>query len=51
MIARIWHGWTIPENSDIYEMMLKSAIFVNIQKHGMRVFYKFNSCVETLEMK
>lgn len=31
MIVRIWHGWTKPENADIYEAMLKSEIFVGIQ--------------------
>ena len=27
MIFRIWHGWTRPENADIYENLLKSEIF------------------------
>jgi hypothetical protein len=27
MIFRIWHGWTTPENSDIYENLLKKEIF------------------------
>ena len=27
MIARIWHGWTSPQNADIYENLLKSEIF------------------------
>ncbi len=31
MIGRIWHGWTVPENADAYEALLKSEIFVNIQ--------------------
>ena len=30
MIARIWHGWTIPQNADIYENLLKSEIFPGI---------------------
>ncbi len=30
MISRIWHGWTIPENADAYEELLKSEIFVGI---------------------
>jgi len=31
MIARIWHGWTMPANADAYEALLKSEIFVGIQ--------------------
>mgnify|MGYP001548612805 FL=1 len=27
MIFRIWHGWTTPENADIYENLLKEEIF------------------------
>ena len=30
MIFRIWHGWTTPENSDIYENLLKNEIFPEI---------------------
>ena len=31
MISRIWHGWTTPENADVYESLLKSEIFHGIQ--------------------
>ncbi len=31
MIARIWHGYTTPENADTYEALLKSEIFTGIQ--------------------
>ena len=31
MIARIWHGWTSPENADAYEALLKQEIFVGIR--------------------
>jgi antibiotic biosynthesis monooxygenase (ABM) superfamily enzyme len=31
MIARIWHGWTVPANADAYEALLKQEIFVGIQ--------------------
>ena len=31
MIGRIWHGWTVPENADAYEALLKSEIFSGIQ--------------------
>lgn len=30
MITRIWHGWTTPENADIYEELLKTEIFPGI---------------------
>ncbi len=30
MVGRIWHGWTMPENADTYETLLKSEIFPGI---------------------
>lgn len=30
MIARIWHGWTTPDNADVYETLLKTEIFPGI---------------------
>ena len=30
MIARLWHGWTSPENADAYEQLLKGQIFPGI---------------------
>ena len=30
MIARIWHGWTKPQDAEIYENLLKSEIFPGI---------------------
>lgn len=30
MICRIWHGWTLPENADAYESLLKNEIFPGI---------------------
>ena len=30
MIARLWHGWTSPENADAYEELLKGQIFPGI---------------------
>jgi heme-degrading monooxygenase HmoA len=30
MIARIWRGWTKPENADQYEALLKAEIFPGI---------------------
>jgi antibiotic biosynthesis monooxygenase (ABM) superfamily enzyme len=30
MIARVWHGWTTPENAVKYENLLKNEIFPGI---------------------
>ena len=30
MIARIWHGWTKPEDANAYEKMLRDEIFPGI---------------------
>ena len=38
MIARIWHGWTTPQNADKYEALLKEEIFVGIQDRHIRGF-------------
>jgi len=38
MISRIWHGWTIPENADKYERLLKEEIFIGIQNRQIRGF-------------
>ena len=38
MIARIWHGWTSPENADEYEKLLKAEIFNGINKRRISGF-------------
>ncbi|XXX81405.1 hypothetical protein WMF30_21850 [Sorangium sp. So ce134] len=38
MIRRIWHGWTTPENADIYEALLKMEIFPGILAKQVRGF-------------
>ena len=30
VIVRIWHGWTKPENADVYENLLRTEIFPSI---------------------
>ena len=30
-IKRIWHGWTTPENADVYEALLRSEVFPSIE--------------------
>lgn len=35
MIARIWHGWTTPEDADTYERLLTEEIFPHIADEGV----------------
>ena len=35
MIARIWHGWTTPQNADAYETLLRTEIFPGIAAKGV----------------
>lgn len=40
MIARVWHGFTKPENADAYEAMLKPELLPGVsQKPGYRGSY------------
>jgi len=38
MISRIWHGWTTPENADVYEGLLKEEIFTGIRNRHIHGF-------------
>jgi antibiotic biosynthesis monooxygenase (ABM) superfamily enzyme len=38
MIARIWHGFTTPDNAQIYESLLKEEIIVGIQNRHIPGF-------------
>ncbi len=40
MIARLWHGWTTPENADAYEDLLKTQIFPGILARNIAGFQK-----------
>lgn len=35
MIGRIWHGWTLPEDADAYEELLRSEILPGIAARGI----------------
>jgi antibiotic biosynthesis monooxygenase (ABM) superfamily enzyme len=35
MIARIWHGWTSPENSEKYEKLLREEVLLEIAKRAI----------------
>ena len=30
-VKRIWHGWTKPENADLYERLLHDEVFPGIE--------------------
>ena len=30
-IKRVWHGWTVPENANAYEELLKTYVFPSIE--------------------
>jgi antibiotic biosynthesis monooxygenase (ABM) superfamily enzyme len=32
VIARLWHGWTAPENADAYEEFLRTKMFPSIHR-------------------
>lgn len=40
MISRIWHGWTVPENADVYENLLRTEIFGGIFEKNIAGFEK-----------
>jgi antibiotic biosynthesis monooxygenase (ABM) superfamily enzyme len=35
MISRIWHGWTTPANSSVYEKLLRTEILPGIAAKGL----------------
>lgn len=38
MIARIWHGWTTPDNADAYQALLDEEIFTGIRNRRIAGF-------------
>lgn len=42
MIARIWHGWTTPENADKYEGLLKNEVFPSIENKNVKGYRKIS---------
>ena len=38
MIARLWYGWTTPQNADAYESLLKTEIFPGILARNIAGF-------------
>jgi antibiotic biosynthesis monooxygenase (ABM) superfamily enzyme len=39
MIARIWHGWTKPEDAKTYEELLRNEIFPGIAQRNIRGYH------------
>jgi heme-degrading monooxygenase HmoA len=47
VIARIWHGWTTPEDADAYEELLRSEVLPAIRRiDGARGAYVLRDPVE-----
>ncbi len=40
MIARIWHGWTTPENADAYYQALTEEVIPQIESYKMKGYRK-----------
>jgi len=49
MIGRIWHGYTIPENADIYENLLREEIFIGIRDRHIPGFHEIQLFRRQLE--
>jgi heme-degrading monooxygenase HmoA len=47
VIARVWHGWTTPENADAYETLLRSEVLPGISRiDGARGAYVLRDPLE-----
>jgi hypothetical protein len=42
MIARIWHGYTSPENAGVYENLLKTEVFPSIESKKVKGYKKIS---------
>ena len=49
MIGRIWHGYTIPENADNYENLLREEIFIGIRDRHIPGFHEIQLFRRQLE--
>jgi heme-degrading monooxygenase HmoA len=49
MIGRIWHGYTVPQNADAYENLLKEEIFVGIHERHIQGFQEIQLFRRELE--
>lgn len=49
MIARIWHGWTTPENTESYERLLEETIFPKIAAKEIEGYKKIQLLRRSLD--
>lgn len=49
MIARLWHGWTSPDNADRYEKLLRTEVFPGILARKMAGFRRIDLMRRRLE--
>ena len=49
MIARVWHGYTKPENASVYEIMLKEEILLGIKKRNICGFIDIQLLIRKLK--
>jgi hypothetical protein len=49
MIARVWHGWTTPDNADAYEALLRHEIFEGIKDRQIAGFHGIQLMRRNLE--
>jgi len=49
VIGRIWHGYTTPENADVYESLLKEEIFTGIRDRHIPGFQEIQLFRRDLE--
>ncbi len=49
MIVRIWHGYTTMENADVYEDLLKSEIFPEIESKKIKGYKRIHLLRRTLK--
>jgi antibiotic biosynthesis monooxygenase (ABM) superfamily enzyme len=49
VIRRVWHGYTTPENADVYEALLKQEIFHGIEEKQIPGFRGIDLLRRSLE--
>ena len=49
MILRIWHGYTTKSNADVYENLLKTEIFPEIESKGIKGYKRMQLLRRELE--
>lgn len=49
MIARLWRGWTAPEDADAYERLLNEEIFPGIEAKGVEGYHGIQLLRRTIE--